>query len=153
MSVSLPLDSDGFLRRECPHCKNEFKWHDGPANEEAEQQDSPTDTFFCPLCGRPSGSDTWWTQGQLVLIAAAQEALLARELGNAFTQLERKTRQNKFIQFKAGRVHEPGAPEPLTEPDDMSVITSPCHSWEPVKVPEDHTGPFFCPVCGAAFAV
>ena len=24
--VSLPLDSDGFLRRECPTCEREYKW-------------------------------------------------------------------------------------------------------------------------------
>lgn len=24
-SVQLPLDNDGFLRRECPHCLQEFK--------------------------------------------------------------------------------------------------------------------------------
>ena len=39
--VSLPLDSDGFLRRECPHCMQEFKWHHGPANEEAETANEP----------------------------------------------------------------------------------------------------------------
>lgn len=30
--------------------------------------------------------------------------------------------------------------EPLTEPDDMVIVASPRHSYEPVKVPEDHTG-------------
>lgn len=26
ISVSIPLDDDGFLRRECPTCEQEFKW-------------------------------------------------------------------------------------------------------------------------------
>ena len=43
MEVSFPLDSDGFIRRECPHCEREFKWHHGPANEGVEQQ-PPWDT-------------------------------------------------------------------------------------------------------------
>lgn len=46
--VSLPLDSDGFLRRECPHCMQEFKWHHGPANEEAETANEPA-AYTCPL--------------------------------------------------------------------------------------------------------
>lgn len=25
-TISMPLDSDGFLHRECPHCSREFKW-------------------------------------------------------------------------------------------------------------------------------
>jgi hypothetical protein len=153
MSVSLPLDSDGFLRRECPHCNSAFKWHDGSANEEAEQQQVPTDTFFCPLCGQPAGPDSWWTAAQLVAIEAAQEMMLAHELGDAFKQLERDTRRNKFVQFEAGKIREPEPPEPITEPDDMAVVTSPCHSWEPVKVPDDHTGTLYCLVCGSAFAV
>ena len=24
--MEIPLDSDGFLRRECPTCEREFKW-------------------------------------------------------------------------------------------------------------------------------
>jgi hypothetical protein len=24
--MSLPLDGDGFLRRECPKCERQFKW-------------------------------------------------------------------------------------------------------------------------------
>lgn len=36
VSVPIPRDADGFIRRECPHCIRQFKWHDGPANEEAE---------------------------------------------------------------------------------------------------------------------
>ena len=26
IEMSLPLDSDGFLRRQCPACEREFKW-------------------------------------------------------------------------------------------------------------------------------
>ncbi len=26
LEISMPLDSDGFLRRECPTCEREFKW-------------------------------------------------------------------------------------------------------------------------------
>jgi hypothetical protein len=153
ISVSLPLDSDGFLRRECPHCETEFKWHDGPASEEAEQQSAPIDTYFCPLCGQPAGHDAWWTAAQLVVISAAQEMLLARELGEAFKQLERDTRRNKFVRFEAGKLGEPDAPEPLTEPDDMAVVSSPCHSWEPVKVPPTHADRLYCLVCGSAYTV
>jgi hypothetical protein len=30
LSMSLPLDGDGFLRRECPTCEREFKWLPSP---------------------------------------------------------------------------------------------------------------------------
>ena len=41
-------------------------------------------------------------------------------------------------------------PDSLIEPDDMVIIAGPCHSWEPVKVAEEATAPFYCLVCGAA---
>lgn len=152
MEVSLPLDSDGFLRRECPLCEQEFKWHDGPANEEAEQQPA-SDTYYCPHCGEPAGPDSWWTQAQLDLIDNAQDRFIGQELGDLFKGLERSTRRSKFVQFKADRVSVPDAADPLVEPDDMTMVTSPCHSWEPIKIPEDHVGAVYCLVCGAAFAV
>lgn len=152
MDVSLPLDHDGFLRRECPHCVQQFKWHHGPANAEAEQQ-QPTESYHCPHCGQPAGPDSWWTQEQLDLIngtITGQATRMVNDmLGNAFKGM----RSNNFVQVTVTKADEPDLPDPLVEPDDMTVIASPCHSWEPVKVPEDATSPFYCLVCGSAFAV
>ena len=53
----------------------------------------------------------------------------------------------------AGRLPTPEPPMPLTEPNDMVIVTSPCHAWEPIKVPEERSGRLHCLVCGAAFAV
>lgn len=36
LSMSLPLDGDGFLRRECPTCEREFKWVPSPDPEADE---------------------------------------------------------------------------------------------------------------------
>lgn len=152
MEISMPLDRDGFLRRECPRCTREFKWHNGPANEEAERQPS-SETFYCPLCGEPAGPDSWWTQPQLRLIENAKERLLSEELNDMFKGLERSTRGNRFITFKAQGGDVPDPFEPLVEPDDMIIVTSPCHKWEPVKIPEDHIGIVHCLVCGEAFAI
>ena len=152
ISVSLPLDNDGFLRRECPNCLQEFKWHDGPANEEAEAQQD-TETYHCPLCGRPSGVDSWWTQAQLdyaqgvAMPAALQE--IEHELDRAFRGLNSK----HLKVTRTGHLDTPAEPMPLIEPDDMVMIASPCHPYEPVKVPEVEAGPFYCLVCGSAFAI
>jgi len=44
-------------------------------------------------------------------------------------------------------------PDPITEPDDMTIVASPCHGHELAKVPDTHVGPPYCLVCGSAFAV
>jgi hypothetical protein len=33
VSMSLPLDEDGFLRRECPTCERQFRWWHTPDEE------------------------------------------------------------------------------------------------------------------------
>lgn len=150
--ISLPLDNDGFLRRECPNCLRQFKWHHGPANEEAEQQ-PPAETYYCPLCGQPAAPNQWWTQEQLDYAESVAMPSFIREvddaLGNAFRGMN-----NKHFRVKqTGHLEAPDEPMPMTEPDDMGIVVSPCHGYEPVKVPDDATGPFYCLICGSSFAV
>ena len=57
----------------------------------------------------------------------------------------------RFVSVETSDVAD--APAPLVEPNDMEIVASPCHAYEPVKVPQELRGPFFCLVCGAEFAV
>ncbi|WP_197677057.1 hypothetical protein [Friedmanniella luteola] len=149
VSISIPQDSDGFIRRECPHCMQQFKWHDGPANEEAEHQTSPV-AYSCPLCGQPAALDSWHTTQQVKLI---QQIAMPQAMAVIQDDLEAMFRGVKGMTYKRSTGETFEAPVPLTEPDDMVIVASPCHGYEPVKVPEEHTGPLFCLVCGSAFAV
>lgn len=148
--VSLPLDSDGFLRRECPHCMHQFKWHNGPANEEAEQHARPP-ANHCPLCGQPAGDQSWYTQKQVDFI---EQAAAPHAIDIVQNELEKMFRAMNGVTYKRGSdLDRPQHPDPKTEPNDMTIVASPCHGYEPVKVPDDHTGPLYCLVCGSAFAV
>jgi endogenous inhibitor of DNA gyrase (YacG/DUF329 family) len=53
-SVPMPLDDDDFLRRECPHCHQKFKWHDGSTADRLEGQVDPA-VYHCPCCGVSAG--------------------------------------------------------------------------------------------------
>jgi hypothetical protein len=152
IEVQFPLDTDGFLRRECPHCFEQFKWHHGPANEEAESAVDPP-AYYCPLCGQPAGPASWYTQTQLDYMDEAAAPAIAQFLDDAISEVF-KGSSTKNVKFnRTGHLHVPDHPEPLSEPDDMVIVASPCHGYEPVKVPAEHTGPLCCLVCGAAFAV
>jgi len=146
ISVSLPLDSDGFIRRECPNCERQFKWHDGPANADAETEEV-LGTYYCPLCGEPAGADEWWTRDQLAFI---QETAVPAAMRSIQDELSAAFRGSKNIKFKPGN-DAPAVPTSLTEPDDMQIVTSPCHAYEPIKVPDD-IDRLHCLVCGTAFA-
>src|SRR4051794_22352513 len=123
--VTLPLDADGFLRRECPTCERQFKWFshtDG--NIDAEQ----VDQYFCPLCGAPAGVDTWWTPEQIDyaqgLAGPAMDQLVQDALADAF--------KGKGVSLTADSNFTFGVPppDPLVEPDDMVIVEPPCHPNE-----------------------
>ncbi|MFT9112382.1 MAG: hypothetical protein ABF453_10225 [Bifidobacterium psychraerophilum] len=146
--VSFPLDSDGFLRRECPTCEREFKWF---SHDEDDPNAESVTQYFCPLCGEPSGLDFWWTPAQLEYGYGSA--------GGAIDQAIKDSMADMFKGMK-GFTYKPNpsfsldieTPDPLTEPDDMVMVEPPCHSNEPLKVPEGATGHIFCLVCGTAFS-
>jgi hypothetical protein len=146
--VELPLDDDGFMRRECPHCLREFKWHHGPTEARPEGMADPP-VYHCPRCGDPARPDEWWTQEQL---AFTEQLVTGHALREATEMLENSVRDSKSVTFKPPRDDAPEPPEALHEPNDMIIVGPPCHPWEPIKVPEDATTRAFCLICGEAFA-
>jgi hypothetical protein len=124
--VSIPLDPDGFLRRECQACLRQFKW--------LPSADSypPADGFYgCPYC--KARADDFWTsqQREYLVWTAGQEAL--RELESGGFKVE-------------------GSPPPLppVDPADMERVDFTCHPDEPVKVYAGWVSsqPVYCIICG-----
>ena len=128
--MTIPLDSDGFLRRECPTCEREFKWR--PSDADAEERNELADTaYFCPYCGVQAPGDAWLTQAQ---VALAQNLVEREFIGPVVSKL--------------GVYQGPGKLDPLTEPDDMTLVVLLCHPSEPLKVLDDWRKPVYCLICG-----
>ncbi|MEW1734334.1 hypothetical protein AB0346_00075 [Nocardia beijingensis] len=81
----------------------------------------------------------WMTSEQLAFAQAEVMPKLMRQLADEMPGLT--------------ITDSPSTPPALTEPNDMQIIASPCHDYEPVKVPDERKAPFYCLVCGAAYAV
>src|ERR1039458_3701595 len=67
-SMSVPLDTEGFLRRECPTCEREFKWLPSQQDSDAEDREAtpmPEGGYFCPYCAVQARGDAWFTKAQL----------------------------------------------------------------------------------------
>lgn len=150
--VSLPLDDDGFLRRECPTCEQEFKWY---SHSEGSDDAEHVDQYFCPRCGIGAGLDQWWTPAQLEYTRGVAAPAIDDMVNDMLDEARKPLRSRKFITVKrTGRFcFDVPAPQPLTEPNDMVIVESPCHPNEPVKVPEEATSQVYCLICGASFAV
>jgi hypothetical protein len=147
-SIPLPLDDDGFLRRECPHCSQQFKWHHGPTAERPQGDIDPP-VYFCPLCGASAAPDQWYTQDQISFIEETGSGHAIREISD---MLEQTFSGTKGFTYHRNPSDEPEPPAALQEPNDMVIITPPCHPWEPIKVPEETAQQLHCLICGTVFA-
>lgn len=130
--ISLPLDTDGFLRRECPACERESKWL---YSEDSEPM--PEQGYACPYCAQRALPDQWWTKAQAEF---ATRSAGSEVLGSIMDRF-------KGPGFEVSK--EP-PPRPLTEINDMRRVDFSCHPTEPIKVREDWQQPVYCIVCAAA---
>ncbi len=147
IAISLPLDSDGFLRRACPHCSREFKWLSTDDDDSVPSRSE----YFCPYCGATAAADEWFTleQSRYIEEEIFQEALRPslEDLAGSLRQIGRSS--GGLIEF-TGSVEMPERQQaaPVFEPDDMRQVTPACHPSEPVKVDEARNGPVHCLCCG-----
>src|ERR1700684_1166545 len=80
MQVGIPMDSDGYLDRECPaaECEFEFKVHGD------DWRGIVTDEHVhCPFCGHVADSGKWFTQEQLEILGESARAQLSALIGDA----------------------------------------------------------------------
>ena len=99
VSVTIPLDENGMMGRECLECEQYFKLKPGTGLE--------TSHCHCPYCDYEGGADTFWTQAQLeyaksIAVQQAFNKIIKPQLDkltNSFKQLERNSR-NSLIQIK-----------------------------------------------------
>lgn len=148
IELKLPMDDDGFLRRECPKCEREFKAVvEQRANGAAPK--TAQDTYFCPYCAQSSGAGSFWTKAQVEFIqGTAMHQVVGPKLKKLFGRFkEMESRSNKFVKVKVTEGRGPEQPAPLKEPNDMVRVEPPCHP-EPVKVVESWTGDVACLICG-----
>jgi hypothetical protein len=148
--ISIPLDSEGFLRRECPKCEREFKWlpsGDGDGSTEGANEIDPA-AYFCPYCGEQADAGSWLTKPQVALVHhVARREFVDPMLRDWMSDLERSS--SKHVTFKPNPNLGVDSSEPqLTEQDDMRRVDFECHPSEPVKVLADWDGSVRCLVCG-----
>jgi hypothetical protein len=144
--MSIPLDSDGFMRRECPSCERELKWRPTPDGQEAIPV--PDGGYFCPYCGVQAPGDQWWTKRQRdAAIAKVKNKVVKPMLDDFGQSLQRLSSDHlRITTHPTATVPEP----PLSESDDMHRVDFACHPSEPVKVAEAWDEPVHCLICDRA---
>jgi Zn ribbon nucleic-acid-binding protein len=141
--MTVPLDSDGYLRRACPTCRRQFKWL-----PQRDSEPAPAGGYHCPYCATQADPDSWWTDDQIRLAEAHAVNMAQEELNKALSGMRRSSGPIR-INYKAGS----RTPIPrLTEPDDMTITTPHCHASEPIKIDASWDRDIHCLACGAPYA-
>ncbi len=150
LSVSLPLDGDGFLRRACPTCEREFKW---VSSEAAEVESSPVSEggYYCPYCAIQAPENAWWTVAQLEIVdSVATQDIVGPEFKKFERSLRDISRQSGGFVSASLKTDIPPEADPLVETDDMRRVDFECHPTKPVKVLDDWARAVHCLICGTA---
>ena len=148
LAMSLPLDRDRFLRRECPTCESEFKWFASP---EGEGERPPEGGYFCPYCGVQAPAAAWYTKAQIEQARAiAYRDIAAPEIDKLKQSLAEISRASGGLISATLKSETPDQPQQLSEADDMRRVDFSCHPNEPLKVRENWDKPIRCLICGAA---
>lgn len=150
LHVAFPLDSDGFLRRECPTCGREFKWMHTPDDQETVQIAVADGGYYCPYCGVQAETNTWLTQAQVEFArsAVANQAMerVVESLRHTLDNIGRSS--GGSIRTSHGSNNRSDEPDPLTEVDDMRLASFACHPTEPLKIADDWQRETHCLICG-----
>lgn len=142
--MRVPLDTDGFLRRECPTCEREFKvFIQQEEGEQADAQSAPPGGYYCPYCAIHADPSAWFTKTQL---DAAKSKLMDEFVGPMLDEFKRSVEGSPLVSANVNQAADPISE--LTESDDMHRVDFACHSETPVKVSDDHAGPVHCMICG-----
>ena len=142
MNLSIPLDKDGFLEMECNFCKNRFMLHETVFSDESNLH------FFCPICGLPNDTNTFYCPE--VLEAIHQKAMnyvnseIQRQLGPSI----RKLNKSGFIKMTLKVPKQEPEKELYAPANEYALFHHSCCEVD-VKILEIdvHIGPY-CPICG-----
>ncbi len=145
--MTIPVDLDGFLRRECPTCEREFKWF--PASgDDGDAVDVPEGGYFCPYCGVQAPADAWFTEAQLAYARGLVEVEVVEPMLEKFADDIARTFKSAGMTTRSASSSRAAEPDPLTEDDDMIRVDFACHQSEPLKILDDWHQPVHCLICG-----
>jgi hypothetical protein len=155
--LGLPLDVDGFSRRECPRCQAQFmtRWTEGEASVLAaalsrrvrhlnSREAEPGGPRFCPYCACEAPADAFYTPE------------VRRRLDAAARALEEEVRWRSLRPARDALDGDPDASPldallpPLDDAgEDLPLIPLPCCGAEQ-KVSGAWVGPIRCHLCAVA---
>ena len=144
LSISIPLDEDGYLELECDFCKTRFMI----AGEDYENKDMPF--FFCPVCGLPNDLGTFYCPEILEKAQQLAAEWAMKEIDRAFGKTIRDINRSGIVKMSMQMPKREPDKELYKPFDDYARHKTECCQMN-VKVREiDEQIGIYCPICGGS---
>lgn len=159
-NLELPQDSQGYVRRECPCCRRQYKTRPSPLDALCLQQElalgvmhrngdelsQESGRWLCFYCGKPATPRETLTPEQRTWLEGVSHALAQQVRYEQLAHVTRTISDNPLLTFAP--VRPPPLPKPLPrEPDDMRRFYLVCCA-EDVKAASGWEQRYHCPRCG-----
>ena len=141
MSVSIPVDEDGFLLLQCPSCRGFFKVR----SEDYEADD--VEELWCPLCGLKN--DSFWPDEVIELAKAKALNQFLGDFAKELSGIGRSSSRQSLIKLSvSSRFDHEREGEMLPAVDAYETATCKfCGRTEKLKPLPKYVGAF-CAFCG-----
>lgn len=139
ISISIPLDEDGFLELQCPFCNEVFRLD----NDEVQSDDVLG--IFCPNCGLTGELNDFYTDDVIESAQIAAMNLAKEMLNESFKKMEKKS--GGFFKVKEKLKTEPEKIIFLKNKDVEPMFFTCCEKSAKVSFNLKENGAY-CPYCG-----
>lgn len=141
MTISIPTDDEGYILLKCEHCGTFFK------ATPSDIKDDGVLNLFCPSCGLTS--ENYVTEDVIDLAMKMVKNKVNDMIYDAFKDLERHSKRNSIVKFKAGKRPRHEAEDPIRSGIEALEITTfdCCNRTAKIKPLLRMTGAY-CPFCG-----
>ena len=141
--ISIKSDSDGFILLQCSLCGEFFKLLASDLNDES------TLNIWCPYCGL--NGKKYYTDEVLDISMKIAKNEANNIIYNSLKELERKTKNNKFMTFKCGKEPEKEVITPIKPRiENLEIIKYECYNTRAKIKPVSIESGSYCPLCGGA---
>lgn len=141
MTISIPTDDDGYILLKCEHCGTFFK------ATPSDIEDDGVLHIFCPSCGLTS--ENYFTDDVIELAMKMTMNIANDMIYDMFKDLERQTKRNSLVKFKAGKRPQHEEEDPIRSGiEALEITTFPCCGRTAKIKPLLRMTGAYCPLCG-----
>ena len=141
--ISIKSDNEGFILLQCNLCGEFFKLL------ASDFKDDSILNIWCPYCGL--NGKKYYTQEVIDISIKIAKNEVNKLLFNSLKDLERKTKNNKFMTFKCGREADKEVITPIKPRiDNLEIKKYECCKTKAKIRPVSLSTGSYCPLCGGA---